>query len=51
MTKENWDRSVTEIHEAALIWYGRTDMDSCCLAENRLARGEKPHQKEEKVND
>ena len=30
------------ISHAARIWYGNTDLDSLCLAENRLHRGEKP---------
>ena len=29
-----------KVNFAALIWYGDTDRDSCCLAENRLHRGE-----------
>jgi hypothetical protein len=33
--------SLSEIHLAAKIWYGATDMDSCSLAENRLNRGER----------
>lgn len=30
------------IRRAAWFWYGSSDIDSCCLAENRLMRGEKP---------
>lgn len=34
--------TLVEVHKAALLWYGRQDRDSCCLAENRLMRGETP---------
>lgn len=30
------------IETAAQEWYGSTDIDSCCLAEGRLRKGEKP---------
>lgn len=32
--------SMVEIHRAAIFWYGKNDIDSCCMAENRLMRGE-----------
>ena len=38
----NYMFTLQQIHAAAIVWYGKTDIDSCCLAENRLARGEKP---------
>ena len=28
------------IYKAAMTWYGNTELDSSCLAENRLLRGE-----------
>ena len=33
---------IKTIRRAAWFWYGSSDIDSCCLAENRLMRGEKP---------
>ena len=33
---------IKTIYRAAWFWYGKSDIDSCCLAENRLMRGEKP---------
>lgn len=32
--------TIRQVHAAARRWYGSTDIDSCCLAENRLMRGE-----------
>lgn len=34
--------SPMEIRIAAEKWYGKTDRDHQCLAENRLMNGEKP---------
>jgi hypothetical protein len=34
--------SLTEIHKAAMHWYGSTDIDSMHKAEMRLWRGDKP---------
>lgn len=31
-----------QIRDAARKWYGIADRDTCCLAENRLHRGEHP---------
>lgn len=36
----NYFFSEREIRQASKVWYGNTDFDSLCLAENRLARGE-----------
>ncbi len=32
--------TLQEVYRAAWIWYKKSDADSCCLAENRLMRGE-----------
>ena len=32
--------TLVDVHKAAYHWYGKDDLDSCCLAENRLMRGE-----------
>lgn len=44
MKTKNYPKMFTlgEIHKAAYFWYGNSEMDSCCLAENRLMKGEKP---------
>jgi hypothetical protein len=34
--------TLQQVYKAALTWYGKTDMDSLCLTENRLNKGEKP---------
>ena len=34
--------TLEQVRKAAIVWYGKTDIDSMCLAENRLMRGEKP---------
>lgn len=34
--------TLVEVHKAARLFYGKQDKDSCCLAENRLMRGETP---------
>lgn len=36
-----------EVMQAASFWYGDTDINSMCLAENRLNRGETIKKKEE----
>tara|TARA_R110000737_G_scaffold31564_1_gene50034 strand:+ start:1017 stop:1190 length:174 start_codon:yes stop_codon:yes gene_type:complete len=43
VVKENDMKMFTleEVHTAAIGWYGSDDLDSCCLAENRLNKGEK----------
>lgn len=33
---------IIEVERAAKAWYGKTCMDACCMAENRLERGERP---------
>ena len=33
-----------QVYTAANHWYGRWDIDHCCLAENRLAKGEVPYE-------
>ena len=42
---KNYDEKVgldlKSISYAAFFWYGKSDLDSCCLAENRLMKGEK----------
>lgn len=38
---EYWFNHV-EISKAAIAWYGKATLDTQCLAENRLARGEVP---------
>lgn len=35
-------KDLRRIHLAARSWFGREDMNSLCLAENKLARGETP---------
>lgn len=42
--------TLPEVYRAALIWYGDWDIDSLCLAENRLARGEKARVEQVKTN-
>ena len=39
--EEKVDPDLKIIYRAALFWYGKSDLDSCCLAENRLMKGEK----------
>jgi len=34
--------SLEEVERAAIHWYGSTSIDACCLAENRIMRGEIP---------
>lgn len=41
MTKRMFKPS--EVYKVSQYWYGRTDDDSLCLAENRLNRGEVPY--------
>jgi len=41
MTKRMF--TILEVYKASRHWYGKTDDDSLCLAENRLNRGEVPH--------
>jgi len=33
--------TLSQVYAAAMKWYGKMDIDSCCLAECRLMRGEK----------
>lgn len=33
--------TLAQVHAAAWYWYGKNDIDSCCLAECRLMRGER----------
>ena len=33
---------MSEMFTAAKVWYGSTDRGSCCKAEVRLMKGEKP---------
>lgn len=35
-------QTIQQVYTAAEFWYGATDRDSLCLAENRLMRGERP---------
>ena len=35
--------TIQDVHKAARFWYGKSDLDSCCLAENRLMKGEEPN--------
>lgn len=42
MTKRMF--TLAEITKAARYWYGLADMNNCCLAENRLMRGELPYE-------
>lgn len=37
--------TVQQVYTAAWLWYGKMNIDSCCLAENRLNRGEVPEYK------
>jgi len=34
--------TLQEVYRAAWIWYKKSGTNSCCLAENRLMRGEIP---------
>lgn len=34
--------TIAQVNLAALIWYGKDDLNYACLAENRLKKGEKP---------
>lgn len=34
--------TIQQVNYAAEYWYKSKDIDSCCLAENRLMRGERP---------
>jgi len=34
--------TLVQVHKAANLWYGKSDIDHACLAENRLMRGERP---------
>lgn len=34
--------TLMEVYKAADLWYGSFDIDSCCRAECRLMRGERP---------
>lgn len=34
--------TLLQVYKAARLWYGSTDNDMVCLAENRLNRGERP---------
>lgn len=43
--------TLQEVHRAAWIWYKKSDRDSCCLAENRLMRGEIPPDPKTKDSD
>ena len=36
-----------QVCHAASKWYGEVTTDSCCLAECRLARGERPYRNKE----
>lgn len=38
--------TLAEVHQAVYFWYGKDDLDSCCLAEGRLMRGEVPKYKQ-----
>ena len=40
-TKDVIGLDLWDISLAAFRWYGSSDIDSCCLAENRLMAGEK----------
>lgn len=35
--------TLKQVYDAAYFWYGATDIDSCCMAEVRLQRGEIPY--------
>ena len=43
--------TIQEVYKAAYFWYGSSDIDACCLAENRLMKGEVPNYKKEKDDD
>lgn len=45
--KENTFNTLKEVYDASWYWYGRADIDSCCLAELRLMKGERPDIKKE----
>lgn len=41
--------TLKDVYNAAIFWYGNTDIDSCCLVENRLMKGEKPNEQSKEV--
>lgn len=44
---EDTFNTLKDVYDAAWRWYGKQDRDSCCLAEVRLMKGERPPKKED----
>lgn len=40
----NYFATEKQVYAAAAYWYNKWDINSCCLAENRLAKGEVPYE-------
>lgn len=34
--------TLTEVYTVGILWYGKTDIDTLCIAENRLMDGKRP---------
>lgn len=42
ISAKNTFNTLAQVYRAAKIWYGDYSLNSCCLAECRLMRGERP---------